>query len=87
MDVFKIAQQSLAENPSLEKVILLKRNFRCDPNFIDPEGIKNRLSEFANDSYDHIWKKNGEPTKIVIADQNLKECHGELRRLRFGRVS
>jgi hypothetical protein len=84
LETFQIAERSIAQNPRLEKVIIFKRNFRCDPFTSDPQGIKYRLSEYGNDAYDDIWKKKGNPKNIVISDQNLRECNGVLRTMRFG---
>ena len=38
--LYSIAETSLKENPTLEKVIILKRIFRCDPLNKDPQGMK-----------------------------------------------
>ena len=72
-----MAEKSLAKNPSLRKVIILKRIYRCDNN------IKESLSQFANSVYDDYWRKRGCPSNIVIADQKL-QCDGNLRMQRYG---
>ena len=77
MNMFRIAEESLAQNNKLKKVIILKRIFRCD----DP--IKQSLSEYANSVYDGIWAQRGRPSNICIADQKLK-CDGKLRAQRYG---
>jgi hypothetical protein len=46
--LFHIAEQSLAENRSLENVVILKRIFRCDLPKDDPAQIRHNLSEFGN---------------------------------------
>ena len=84
--MFAIAEKSLAENKNLEKVIILKRIFRCDKLNNDPSQIRNKLSEFGNRTYDDIWLSRGCPKNIVLAYQPL-ECEGELRKARFGSPS
>ena len=75
--MFQLAEKSLVQNKSLQKVIILKRIFRCDNK------IKESLSQFANSVYDDIWRQKGCPRNIVIADQKL-QCEGSLRVLRYG---
>ena len=41
--MFEVAQKSFAENKGLEKVVILKRIFRCDLPKNDPSQIKPRL--------------------------------------------
>ena len=77
MNMFRIAEESLAQHNKLKKVVILKRIFRCD----DP--IKQSLSEYANSVYDGIWAQRGRPSNICIADQKLK-CDGKLRAQRYG---
>ena len=76
-NLYQLAEKSLAENPQLKKVIILKRIFRCDDN------VKEILSQYANSVYDDLWLKRGRPSGIYIADQKL-QCDGELRVLRYG---
>ena len=75
--MFQLAEKSLAEHPSLRKVIILKRIYRCDNT------IKESLSQFANTVYDDYWRERGCPSNIVIADQKL-QCDGNLRMQRYG---
>ena len=84
--IFNIAENSLKENKSLKKVVILKRIFRCDTLKNDPNQIKNRLSEFGNRMLDDIWLTKGCPKNITIAQQPL-ECDGNLRLSRYGSPS
>ena len=77
MNMYKLAEESLAKHPGLKKVIILKRIFRCD------NPAKESLSQYANSVYDEIWTKKGRPSNIHIADQKL-QCDGNLRSLRYG---
>ena len=76
--LFNIAEQSLANNPELENVVILKRIFRCDIQQNDPAQIKNKLSEFGNRVLDDMWLTKGCPKNIIIAHQPL-ECQGEAK--------
>ena len=77
LNLYQLAEKSLAENPSLKKVIILKRIFRCDDN------VKESLSQYANSVYDELWLRRGRPSGIYIADQKL-QCDGALRVQRYG---
>ena len=81
--LFDLAEKSLKENIGLEKVIILKRIFRCDTLKGDPAQIRGKLSEYGNRVLDDIWLTRGCPKNIGIAHQPL-ECGGDLRISRFG---
>ena len=81
--MFEVAQKSLAQNKNLEKVIILKRIFRCDLPKDDPSQIKSRLSEFGNRVLEDIYLSKGCPSNISITNQPL-ECQGDLRVARYG---
>ena len=85
-NMFELAQRSLSENSSLEKVIILKRIFRCDLPKDDPSHIRSKLSEYGNRVYDDIWLSKGCPGNIIIAQQPL-ECQGPLAESRYGSPS
>ena len=53
--LFSIVEASLREYPHLEKVILLKRAPRFDPNDINPMNLKPQLSSLANSVYFDLW--------------------------------
>ena len=86
MKLFNIAEKSLEENVNLEQVVILKRMFRCDPEVIDPLGMKSKLSEYGNNLLEEIWMTKGCPKNIIIASQALG-CDGQLRVDRFGPLS
>ena len=84
--MFELAQKSLAENRHLEKVIILKRIFRCDLPKDDPSQIKSRLSEYGNRVLEDIYLSKGCPKNISISYQPL-ECQGAMRVSRYGSPS
>ena len=81
--IFKLAEDSLRDNPRLKKVIILKTLPRYEKSSSDPDMIKSKLNEFGNSQYTNIWMEKGCPRNIVIEDQNM-ECQGQLRIKRFG---
>jgi hypothetical protein len=81
--MFHLAEKSLKENPSLNKIIILKSLPRYDPLAVDPSGIKAKLNQLGNTFFTSMWMESGCPENIVIEDQHL-ECHGPLRSKRFG---
>jgi hypothetical protein len=81
--LFNLAEESLKEHEGLEKVIILKRIFRCDTVQDDPSQIRAKLSEFGNRVLEDIWLTKGCPKNIVISHQPL-ECDGDLRISRYG---
>jgi hypothetical protein len=81
--LFILAEESLKNNEGLEKVIILKRVFRCDPVKNDPSQIRDKMSEYGNRVLEDMWLAKGCPKNIVIASQPL-ECDGPLRISRYG---
>ena len=69
--LFNLAENSLKENKGLEKVIILKRVFRCDTIKDDPCQIK-----YGNRVLEDLWLSRGCPKNIVITGQPL-ECEGD----------
>ena len=67
--LFEIAEKSL-ENHNLERVILMKRVFRCDID--DPNGLRHKLSEYGNRVLDDIWLDKGCPKNIILGQQHLE---------------
>ena len=82
--MFDLAKQCVDQFPNL-KVIILTRLARYDLPSADPNGLKNKLSEYGNHVFSTLWAKNGCPTNIVIGDQKLG-CYGELQCKRFGQL-
>ena len=68
-NLFNIAENSLENNSGLQRVVLLKRMFRCDIN--DPDGLKSKLSEYGNRVFEDTWLDRGCPKNIIIAQQDL----------------
>ena len=79
--LFNIAEKSLQENKCIERVVLLKRIFRCDKN--DPNKLKAKLSEYGNRVLDDLWLDKGCPDNIVLGKQYL-ESNTEQIIQRFG---
>ena len=75
---FNIAQQALNNNPSLKKVIIMKRIPRYDNH------VRSELTKYGNYIYDKLWREKGCPDNIVLGESNL-DCFGDLRDLRYGR--
>ena len=84
--LFKLAENSLAKNASLDKVIIMKRMFRCDTPENDPAQLRFKLSEYGNRVLDDMWLSKGCPKNIIIVRQDL-DCYGDLRLQRFGSPS
>ena len=81
LKLFTLAEDSLKQNHNLERVILVKRPFRCD--FNDHTGLKAKLSEYGNRVFEDIWLDKGCPKNILIVQQFL-ECDGYVKVQRFG---
>ena len=81
--MFRLAEDSLRNNPELKKVIILKSPPRYDSPAVDPCSIKAKLNEFGNTLYTNMWMEKGCPNDISIEDQHF-ECHGPLREKRYG---
>ena len=84
-NIMSIAKQSLANNPSLLKVVIMKRMPRYDSLKVDPQGIKSYLSDYGNSVYNSEWEELGCPSNIVIAESGL-DCYGALKDKRYGSV-
>ena len=82
--IYKIAENAIKKKPNL-KVIILKRMPRFDRGSQDILGIKSKLSTYANQTYDQLWLKSGNPRNIHIAELNLNiEGNIHLRNLIYG---
>ena len=75
--LYNLAEWSLQNFPSLQRVVIVKRIPRYDSE------INSHLSEYGNSVLDDIWIRNGCNKKIVIDKQDL-ECEGFLREQRYG---
>ena len=71
-NLFDVAEAALAQDDTLEKVLIVKRLQRYDRGSKEVTKIKSDLSEFANSVYDQLWLKRGSPEKIQVLELNLK---------------
>ena len=65
--MYTLAENSLKNNPSLEKIIIVKQLPRYDNK------VKADLADFANHILEQEWIKNGCNKKIVIAKQKIED--------------
>ena len=68
--IFALAQQCVSNNPSLKKVVIVKRPPRFDSE------VAAHLSNYGNNMLDEIWMRSGRPENIEIVTQEI-ECQGE----------
>ena len=54
----------------MEKVIIVKRMFRCDTIKADPSQIKEKLSEFGNRVLEDLWLSKGCPKNMATRIKN-----------------
>ena len=81
--MFNLAQSSLKNNKSLQRVIIIKSLPRYEPKNVDTNSIKSNLNQFGNSIYNNLWMESGCPSNIIIKDQHM-DCQGPLREKRFG---
>ena len=68
--IFHIAERSIARDPKLN-VVIVKRPQRFDKSSKDILGMKAKLSEYANQIYDHLKLKSSNSERIHLVDFNL----------------
>ena len=68
---FSIAEETLKENPSLRKIVLLNRISRFDLLHKDPLQIKHQLSNLANLEYSKLHTRSSLKDKIIIGKHNI----------------
>ena len=86
-NLYKVAEDAIKQKSNI-KVLLLKRPQRFDRGAEDIIGIKQKLSEYANQILDNLWLKSGSPEKIHIAELKLGTKENvHLRKLIFGASS
>ena len=68
--LFKIAEECVAADPELN-VVIVKRPQRFDRSSGDILGIKSKLSEFGNRSYDQLLLKSNHSDRIHLVELNL----------------
>ena len=85
-NLFNLALKVTKENPELT-VVILKRLPRFDSKAKDPTGIKSKLSNFANNVYDHLFFKHGCPKNIKISFLQLDLNSPHLQKIVMGKGS
>ena len=81
--LFNLALEVTRNNPEME-VVILKRLPRFDSKVQDPNGIKSKLSQFANNVSDHLFFKHGCPNNIKITSIELGLESQYLRQIVIG---
>ena len=84
--LYNLAEKSIEQNDSLQKIIILKRMFRCDIEMNGQKQMLQKLSEYGNRVLEDTWLSRGCPDNIAIVGQGL-ECEGTLKTDRFGSLS
>ena len=84
-NLFNIAQDALANDKHIKKVVILKRLPRYDNVPDEISKIKSDLSEYGNQVYDQIMLRRGHPSNIQIIELNLKCSDSQyLKNIIFG---
>ena len=81
--LFKIAEECVSANPNLN-VIIVKRPPRFDRSSKDILGIKRKLSEFGNHTYDQLHIKSNYSERIHLVEMNLVQNSKYLREIIYG---
>ena len=81
-NLFTVAENALAKNLSLKKVIIIKAIPRTDPKNVDPKYLKPGLVQVFNCALVEFWMESLLRDKIVIAENNL-ECSGGVQEARY----
>ena len=84
-NIFTAAENALRTQPSLKKVVLMKRIPRCDPASVDPSSLKSELSLLFNSTLDKLWRNSNSKTNIVIGEHSI-ECTGAKKEARYREV-
>lgn len=66
---FNLAQTALKNNPSIQKVIIMKRIPRYGNE------IRAELTKYGNFVYHKLFEQYGSPANIILGDPKL-ECYG-----------
>ena len=81
-NLFVAAENSLKQQPSLEKVVVMKQTPRYDPISSDPLSLKAALSELFNNILTEQWMSSKLKDRIVVGSHNL-ECSGAIQQSRY----
>ena len=71
-NMFNLAERSLAQNPSLEKVIIMEHPPRFDTKYQDPMSLKPKLAKLANATLGELWFNSQHKHKIFIGQHSLE---------------
>ena len=74
-NTFNAGVQALKQQPTLQKVLIMKQIPRHDPKEVDPLGIKTSLSQLFNSTMMEQWMNSPHKERIFIGNHNL-ECSG-----------
>ena len=75
-NMFKLAEDSLAKNPSLKKVIIMEHTPRFDTPEADPRSLKPALARLANATLRNLWLSSPYKERIVIGLHSLESSGG-----------
>ena len=73
--MFSLAQTSLEQYPTLNKVVIMEHPPRFDAQNVDPTLLKHNLAKLANTTLNQLWLNSTLKDKIIIGRHSL-ECHG-----------
>ena len=76
-ELFCLAESALANFPSLQKVVLMKRTPRYDPIEVDPLGLKPQLSSLADSVSFGYWCESKYRDKIILGGHTIP--HGDFQ--------
>ena len=74
-NMFSLAQTSLEQYPTLNKVVIMEHPPRFDAQNVDPTLLKHNLAKLANTTLNQLWLNSTLKDKIIIGRHSL-ECHG-----------
>ena len=70
--MFKLAQNSLEQNPGLKKVVIMEHPSRFDTKDVDPTSLKQTLARLANSTLGQMWLNCPIKDKIFIGHHSLE---------------
>ena len=71
-NMFRLAERSLDENPSLKKVVIMEHPPRFDLPDVDPHSVKPNLAKLANIHLGQLWLNSSMKEKIFIGRHSLE---------------
>ena len=71
-NMFKLAEKSLQNNPSLSKVVIMEHPPRFDTPDVDPTSLKPKLARLANSTLGQLWLNSALKDKIHIGRHSLE---------------